>query len=377
MHKTKHKTYKIIALAVMAAMAAMMGSTAQAAPAYKVEVVAEGFDTPWSIAFLPDGDMLITELPGQLRLIRRGKLVATPIKNVPKVYYAGQGGLMDVVLHPNFRRNRLIYLTYSAGKPGQNATHVMRARLNGTQLENKKVIFIARPRKDTPVHYGGRMAFMRDGTFLLTIGDGFDYREEAQNLGTNYGAILRLTDDGKVPKDNPFIGRKNALPEIWSYGHRNMQAILVDQSNRRRERVFMNEHGPRGGDEVNFVQAGKNYGWPLITYGKDYSGATISPWTKRAGLEQPIWQWTPSIGPSGMTLYDGKLFPAWRGDLFTTSLVFGHVERLDLKGGKVSGKPEILFKDLDRRLRDIRTGPDGALYLLAETKGQLLRITPK
>ncbi len=342
-------------------------------PNYKVEVVAQDFDTPWSIAFLPGGNMLITELPGRLRLIRRGQLMAKPITGVPQVYYHGQGGLMDVVPHPNYQRNRLIYLSYAAGDPDNNATHVMRARLNGTRLENPKVIFAARPRKNTAVHYGGRMAFMRDGTLLLTLGDGFDYREEAQNLNTHYGTIVRLTDQGKVPQDNPFIGRNNALPEIWSYGHRNAQAILVD----RRGRVFMNEHGARGGDEVNLIQAGKNYGWPLITYSKDYSGATISPWTHRKGLEQPLWQWTPSIGPSGMAIYQGALFPQWRGDLFVTSLVFGRVERLDLKGGKVVGRPEILFDDLDRRLRDVRIGPDGAIYLLAETKGQLLRITPK
>ncbi len=362
----------IIIVLIVAMMASVVAVAARAAPDYKVEVVAEGFDTPWSLAFLPNGDMLVTELSGQLRLIRRGSGKAETVQNVPEVYYAGQGGLMDVVPHPNYRRNRLIYLTYAGGNSDENATYVMRARLNGTRLENRKVIFRANPRKDTPVHYGARMAFMRDGTFVLTIGDGFDYREQAQNLKTHYGTVVRLTDDGKVPSDNPFVGKAGALPEIWTYGHRNAQAILVD----RRGRVFLNEHGARGGDEVNLLSPKKNYGWPVITYSKDYSGATISPWTHRKGMEQPLWQWTPSIAPSGMTIYEGRLFRQWRGDLFVTSLVFGHIERLDLENGKIVGS-EILFKDLDPRLRDVRTGPDGALYVLAETKGQLLRITPK
>ena len=357
--------------AIIVVFAAFFGE-ARAEEKYQIDIVAQGLEMPWSLAFLPNGDMLVTELVGRLRLIRGGRLVKQRIAGTPSVHYAGQGGLMDVVLHPNYRRNKLIYLSYSSGKRGRNATYVMRARFDGRALRDQKVIFKARPFKATQAHYGGRMAFMPDGTLLVALGDGFDYREQAQSITDHYGTIVRIKDDGRVPKDNPFVKKSEASPEIWTYGHRNIQAILVD----RRGRVFANEHGPRGGDEVNVVKKGRNYGWPLITYGKDYSGATISPWTHRKGLEQPLWQWTPSIAPSGMAIYEGKLFPKWRGDLFITSLVFGNVERLDLEDGKVIGR-EFLFEGLDSRLRDVRVGPEGAIYILAETKGQVLRITPK
>ena len=359
-------------LAAIIIFAAFFWGEAKANTDYQIDVVARGLEQPWSLAFLPNGDMLITELVGRLRVIRDGKLIKQPIAGVPRVYFAGQGGLMDVIAHPNYRRNRLIYLSYSGGDGDSNATYVMRARFDGRALTEQKVIFKARPLKATPVHYGGRMAFMPDGTLLVALGDGFDYREEAQNLTNHYGAIVRIRDDGSVPGNNPFVKTPKALPEIWSYGHRNVQAILVD----RKGRIFSNEHGPRGGDEVNLIRAGKNYGWPLITYGKDYSGAVISPWTHREGLEQPLWQWTPSIAPSGMAIYEGNLFPQWRGDLFITSLVFGNVQRLDLKEGKIVNR-EILFKGIDGRLRDIRVGPKGALYLLGGTTGKVYRITPK
>jgi glucose/arabinose dehydrogenase len=345
------------------------------AAAYKVETIASGLETPWSLAFLPNGDMLVTELEGRLRLIKRGgsKLVKQPIKGVPQVLYAGQGGLMDVVIDPQFRRNRFIYLSYAGVVDGKNATHVMRAKLQGRSLSNQKVIFRASPLKSPPVHYGGRMAFMKDGTLLITLGDGFDFREDAQNPKNHYGTIVRIHTDGSVPKDNPFVKNKKGAAEVWSFGHRNAQAIVVDS----RGRVFANEHGPQGGDEVNLIEKGKNYGWPLITYGLDYSGATISPWTKKKGLEQPLYQWTPSIGPSAMAFYEGRLFPQWRGSFLTTSLVFGRVDKLTLKGNKVAGKPETLFEGLDARLRDIRVDKKGAIYLLAESKGEVLKITPK
>ena len=348
--------------------------TARANPAYQVETIAQGLETPWSLCVLPNGDILVTELEGRLRMIKQGRLLAKPIEGVPSVYYASQGGLMDVIIDPDYQRNQIIYLSYAHGKSGDNATAIMRAKLVNGRLLQKKVIFQARPRKTTPAHYGAKMAFLPDGTLLVAIGDGFDNREEAQNLANHFGTIIRITTKGKAPKDNPFIGRAKALPHIYSYGHRNMQALLVD----KKGRIYANEHGPRGGDEVNIINAGKNYGWPVITYGKDYSGAVISPWTKKKGMEQPIWQWTPSIAPSAMILYEGDAFKQWRGDLLTTSLVFGYVVRLDLdaSGTKVQAS-EIIFKDLDSRLRDIRADSKGALYIIAETKGEILKITPQ
>ena len=360
-----------LALALMLAFA----GEAQAAsnyPNYKVEVVAEGLETPWALALLPSGDMLVTELKGSLRYIRRGKLVKNPIAGVPKVLYAGQGGLMDVVLDPKFKRNRIIYLSYAAPVGDKNQTTVMKAKLQGARLTNKKIIFRANPLKKPPVHYGGRMAFMKDGTLLITLGDGFNLREEAQNPKTHFGSIVRINTDGSVPKDNPYVTNKKGKPEIWTIGHRNVQAILVDSKGR----VFANEHGPQGGDEVNLIQKGKNYGWPVVTYGLDYSGATISPWKERKGYESPLHQWTPSIGPSSMAIYEARAFSKWRGSLFVTSLIFGRVERLTLKGDKVVAK-ENLFEELDDRLRYITVGKRGALYLLAETKGQVLKITPQ
>ena len=340
---------------------------------YKMEVLVEGMDMPWSLAFLPSGDMLITELGGALRLVRDGKLMKKKIEGVPPVYYAGQGGLMDIVLHPRYAANQWIYLAYAEGGWGENRTKVIRARFTGEALEDIEVIFEAKPLKRTSVHYGGRMAFMNDGTLLINVGDGFNYREEAQSKTNHFGTIVRVQDDGSVPDDNPFVGEAGALPEIWSYGHRNAQALLVDK---RSGRVYQNEHGAQGGDELNLIERGKNYGWPLITWGIDYSGARISPYTSLPGLEQPLHEWTPSIAPSGMTLYDGNLFGAWRGDFFVTSLVFHDVRRIDMERGAVQGE-ERLFGEIGERLRDIRTGPEGALYILAEESGRLIRITPK
>ena len=364
-------------LTLGASVAALIGNApfAPAAPAadYKMETLAKGLDMPWSLVFLPNGDMLITELSGQLRLMRDGRLVQAPIKNVPKVHYAGQGGLMDIILHPDYEKNQWVYLSYSEGGWGKNRTKVIRARFTGDALADIKTIFEAKPYKDTSVHYGGRMAFMADGTLLINVGDGFDYREQAQARDNHYGKIARVRDDGSVPDDNPFVGEAGALPEIWTYGHRNAQALLLERDSGR---VYQNEHGARGGDELNLIERGRNYGWPAITWGLDYSGAKISPYTALPGMEQPLRHWTPSIAPSGMTLYDGDLFPMWRGDLFITSLVFRDVWRVDMDDGVVRGE-ERLFGELGERLRDIRTGPDGALYILAEESGRLIRVAPR
>lgn len=372
-----------LAFATLAPAGPALAADAPSA-AYTITPVAGGLDHPWSIAFLPGGDMLVTERPGRLRIIRDGKLLPDPVPGVPDVYVKSQAGLFDVVLHPDFVNNQTIYLTYASGTTGANATTVARARLEGDALLDVKVIFKAAPSKDTAVHFGGRMVFLADGTFLLTLGDGFDYREEAQNLMSGLGKIVRLNDDGSIPQDNPFASRTDARPEIWTYGHRNVQAIVRDALTGR---VYAHEHGPKGGDELNLIEPGKNYGWPVITYGLDYSGARISPYTEREGMEQPLVYWVPSIAPSGMTLYTGDKFPRWQGDLFVAALAGKQVRRVDLDDGRVAGE-ETLFAELNARIRDVREGPDGALYLLTESNkvmgyfdgdepGAVLRVDPK
>ena len=341
-----------------------------AASGYKLDTLIDNLDAPWGLAILPSGDMLITQLGGDLRLIRNGRLVETPIANVPDSFYAGQGGLMDIVLHPDYAQNQLVYLSLAVGKYRANALRVVRGKFNGSALENVQTVFESAPTKNTAAHYGGRMAFLPDKTLLITVGEGFDLREEAQNLGNHFGTTIRVTDSGKVPSDNPFTERAGAQPEIWSYGHRNAQAIVVD---RQSGRVFQAEHGPRGGDELNLIEPGNNYGWPIATFGLDYSGARISPYTEYEGMAQPLLHWTPSIAPSAMVLYRGAQFPQWDGDIFVTSLVFNYVVRVDMQGG-TPNKQEIMFEEIDARLRDIHVGADGALYLLSDD-GKLWRVS--
>jgi glucose/arabinose dehydrogenase len=341
---------------------------------YKVAEIAKGLDHPWSMAFLPDGSMLVTERVGRLRLIKAGSLQPQPISGVPSVHTGSQAGLFDIVLHPDFARNNIVYLTYAAGTSAANGTQVARARFDGTSLMDLRVIFTAMPLKGTDNHYGGRMAFLPDGTFLLTIGEGFEYREKAQDLTSDLGKIVRLNEDGTVPRDNPFIGQTSVRPEVYTWGHRNPQGLIFDaQSNR----VYETEHGPRGGDELNIIVARKNYGWPVITYGMDYSGAYVSPYTERAGLEQPVIYWTPSIAPSGLAMYRGDKFPAWQGDLFAGALAFKHLRRihLDDRGNVVD--QEQLLNDLHWRIRDVRAPPDGYLYVCTdETDGRVVRLEP-
>jgi glucose/arabinose dehydrogenase len=336
--------------------------------------IAKGLDHPWSMAFLPDGSMLVTERVGRLRMIQGGALQAQAIAGVPPVHTGSQAGLFDIVLHPNFAQNQLVYLTYAAGTKSANGTQVARARFDGTALRDLQVIFKALPLKDTDNHYGGRMAFLPDGTFALTIGEGFEYREKAQDLGSDLGKIVRLKDDGSVPQDNPFIGRAGVRPEIYTWGHRNEQGLVYDARNAR---LWETEHGPRGGDELNLIVPHRNYGWPLITYGMDYSGAYVSPYTQRPGLEQPVIYWTPSIAPSGLTIYRGDKFPAWDGDLFVGALAFKHLRRVHLDAqGKVVSQEQLL-NDKGWRIRDVRVSPDGYLYVCTdEPDGRVLRLEP-
>lgn len=342
-----------------------------AALEYEVETVAEGLAFPWSVAFLPDGDLLVTEREGRLRIIRDDRLDPTPISGVPDTYVQGQGGFFDIVLDPDFVANRHVYLSYSQGTRSANHLAVARARFDGPALSGFEVILMGEPDKDTPHHFGGRMAFLDDGTLLVVSGDGFDYREQALDLGSLLGKILRIGPDGSIPRDNPFVGLDGARPEIWSYGHRNQQGIVATP-----EGVYMHEHGPRGGDELNRIEPGKNYGWPAITYGMDYSGSYISPYTQHPGMEQPVVIWTPSIAPAGLAYYDGEAIPGWHGDLFVAALMEQSVRRLDLENGEVVAQ-EVLFTELGERVRDVRAGPDGNLYLLTDSaQGRVLRVRP-
>ena len=338
---------------------------------YRLETVAEGLNHPWSVAQLPSGDFLVTERRGRLlRIGANGK--TSVVGGVPQTYVAGQGGFFDVVLHPAFADNALVYLSYADGTARANSTAVFRAQLKGDALVDGQQILAVTPRKDTPQHYGGRLAFLPDGTLLLTSGEGFDYRESAQSLASEMGKILRVQDDGGVPADNPF--RTPGSERIWSYGHRNPQGLVVDPETGK---VYLHEHGPRGGDELNIIAPGNNYGWPAITHGLDYSGAYVSPFTEASGMQQPDWVWIPSIAPSGLALYDGERFPQWRGDLFVGALVDQEVRRLVMRNGKVIAE-HALFDEVNARVRDVRMAPDGYLYLLTDSEdGKLIRVTPE
>ncbi|MDT8321038.1 MAG: PQQ-dependent sugar dehydrogenase [Xanthomonadales bacterium] len=344
---------------------ALVASTPAAAVDYEVETWSDGLSLPWSLAFLPDGSALVTELGGTLRRLDAEGRAGAPLDNVPAVYFAGQGGLFDVLPHPQFEHNALVYLSFAEGTPEDNGTAVARGRLVGWGLEDLQIIFRNFTRKDTPVHYGGRMAFLADGTLLLTTGDGFDYREAAQDITSGLGKVLRMRDDGRPAAGNPFP----QSPFVYAYGLRNPQGLAVDRSGT----IWLHDHGPRGGDEVNIIEAGVNYGWPAITYGIDYSGAVISPYTELEGMAQPVRYWVPSIAPSGLAVYEADLFPAWKGDLFVGALVAQEVRRLEVAGQKVLHE-EALFSELAARIRDVRTGPDGALYVL--TPDRVARVRP-
>jgi glucose/arabinose dehydrogenase len=341
-------------------------------PPLKVEVVARGLDHPWSLAFLPDGGVLVTERAGRLRRIAGGRLIT--VAGVPPVLARGQGGLFDVVLHPEFAANRILYLSYAAGDRRANGTRVASARLEGDRLVDLRIVWSAVPAKRGEVHFGGRMVFLPDGSLLVATGDGFDRREDAQRLSSPLGKIMRLADNGAAPADNPFAQQARALATIWSLGHRNPQGLAHDPVRRA---VFQHEHGPRGGDEVNRIVRGGNFGWPVATAGRDYSGATISPFFTYQGMIDPLFGWTPSIAPSGLAVYRGAMFPEWAGDLLVGGLVSRDVRRLrmDAAGRKVLAE-ERLLADRRQRIRDVRVAPDGALWLTVDSpRGQVLRVS--
>lgn len=359
--------------AVAAAPAQSAEMTEQSEQAdFKVVALTEGLDHPWGLAFLPDGGMLITERSGDLRFFKDGRLESGAIAGVPEVAARGQGGLLDVAVHPDFAENSLIYLSYAGPGEGGASTEVARGRLDGMALQDVEVIFRATPKSGGTGHFGSRLVFDRDGMLFISLGDRRQIRE-SQNLENHIGTVIRLNDDGSVPEDNPFLGQAGAQPEIYSYGHRNVQGMTLHPVSGE---IWSHEHGPRGGDELNLVKAGANYGWPVITYGIDYSGAIITDKTEAPGMEQPIVYWDPSIAPSGMAFYDGDKFPQWQGDLFIGALAHLHLRRLEMEGGQVVGQ-ESLLTGLNERIRDVRNGPDGYLYVLTDSSnGQLLRLEP-
>jgi glucose/arabinose dehydrogenase len=343
------------------------------ATAVEIATVAEGLDHPWSLAFLPDGRMLVTERPGRLRYVTRDGGVSEPVAGLPAVFAQGQGGLLDVVLDPDFAANSTIYLSYAEpAADGTNGTAVARARLDGQQLDDVKVIFRQQPKFPGRHHFGSRLVIARDGNLFVTLGERNSQRDLAQDLGTHIGKIVRITMDGEAPADNPFVGREGALPEIWSYGHRNLQGAALHPETGR---LWTHEHGPRGGDEINVAEPGRNYGWPVITYGREYHGPAIGEGTRKAGMEDPLHYWVPSIGPSGMAFHSGRGHPAWRGQLFVGALPAKQLVRLELgDDGRVKREVRIA---IGSRVRDVREGPDGALYLATdEDAGQILRVVP-
>ena len=374
-------TIASVGMSLLTSLAAFAQQTRAPAPAktvpVKITTVAKGLEHPWGLQILPDGRMLVTERPGRLRIVDKTGALSPPIAGLPRVMSAGQGGLLDVALDPAFASNGMIYWTYAEPRGlDTNGTSVARGKLVldgvGGRLESVSVIFRQDPSASGGLHFGSRLVFARDGTLFLALGERYQ-RDKAQDLANHYGKVVRINPDGTVPKDNPFVGRVGAKPEIWSYGHRNMQSAAIHPVTGK---LWTVEHGPRGGDEINVPLAGKNYGWPVIGYGIDYSGAKIHEATSKPGMEQPIYYWVPSIAPSGMVFYTSTLAPEWSGNLFVGALAGQHLARLVLDGETVVGE-ERLLTDLRERIRDVRMGPDGALYVLTDhPEGRILRVTP-
>ncbi len=340
---------------------------------FRLVTVVGGLVHPWSLAFLPNGDMLVTERVGRLRIVRNGNLIASPVPGVPEVELGGQAGLLDVALHPKFMENRLLYLSYAGAGEGGNGTEVVRARLVDDALVDLETILVVRPKSHGGRHFGSRLLFGPDGYLYVTAGERAN-RDRAQDLGDLAGSVLRITDDGGVPPDNPFVDRPGAGPEIYTYGNRNPQGLAMHPDTGQ---IWESEHGPKGGDEINLLVPGTNYGWPVITYGRSYSGSRIGEGTSKAGMAQPVRYWgVPSITPSGMAFYTGKDFPFWRGNLFLAALTGRVLIRLVLDGTKIVHEERLLV-DFGERVRDVRQGPDGRLYLLTDSpNGALLRLDP-
>ncbi len=341
----------------------------------KVQTLTEGLEYPWSLSFLPSGGFLLTERSGQLvTLGSDGQVLQKLDVNLPDLYAASQGGLLEVLLAEDFAQSGRLFLSYVCGTANANSVCLASGNWQDNQLTDVKQIFRATPDRRGAAHYGGRMVLLPDQSLVLTLGDGFDYREQAQNKTNHLGKIVRLQQNGSVPADNPFVGQAAVAAEIFTLGHRNVQGIVYDTATGK---LWSHEHGPKGGDELNLLQAGVNYGWPVATTGIDYTGARISPFTRFTGMAEPVYQWSPSIAPAGMTLYRGEAFPQYQGNILITALAGKALHRLVLDGDKVV-EEEKLLTELDSRLRDVRTGPDGLIYILTDgPAGKLLRLSPQ
>jgi len=365
-------------LARRATVIAGLGFCGLALAQARSEIVASGLENPWGVAFLPGGRYMVTERPGRLRLIGADGKLSVPIAGLPAIAAGGQGGLLDVLADSGFDKNRTLYFCFSEPEAGGsgNSTALASAQLSadGARLDNLKIIFSQKPKVASRAHFGCRIVEARDGALFLTLGDRFSRKEDAQKLDNHLGKVVRVNKDGSVPKDNPFVGKAGALPEIWSYGHRNSQGATLAPDGR----FWMTEHGPQGGDEINIPQAGRNYGWPVITYGENYGGGKIGDGiTAKDGMEQPLHYWVPSIATSGMAFLRSDRYGAgWKGNLFVGSLKFGYLDRIELKDGKVVAEHKLLA-DGRARIRDVKQGPDGLLYVLTdEADGKLLRLRP-
>ena len=340
---------------------------------YSLETVAENLNFPWSIAFTPEGDYLVAMRSGVVRRISAGGEVSPALEGLPASYVLSQGGYFDITLDPGFTDNQRIYLSFAYGTPELNGTRIVTGRLNGNRVENVTPIFTVSPLKDTAVHYGGKMLFLPDGTLVMTTGDGFEYREAAQDTFNLMGKIIRINSDGSIPADNPYASNGLGNAAVWSYGHRNPQGLVLDKMSGH---LYSHEHGAKGGDELNLIKPDTNYGWPAVTKGVNYSGAYVSPLRSAPGIEEPLTYWDPSIGASGLAIYDGDAFPNWRGKLFIGALVDKEVRMLTLSDGLVVDE-QAMFSEIGARIRDVRTGPDGMLYLLTDSEqGKVIRVVP-
>jgi len=334
----------------------------------KVETIAQGLERPWGLAFLPDGRMLVTEKPGRLRIVTKDGTISEPIKGVPEVIAERQGGLLDVALDPDFAENGLVYLSYSEPGEGGAGTAVARGKLGDGSLDNVEIIFRQKPKVDGGLHFGSRLAFDPDGKLFVTLGERFKF-DPAQDLSTHLGKIVRINPDGSVPDDNPFVGQEGRLPEIWSYGHRNAQGAAIHPETGK---LWETEFGPLGGDEVNIPEAGKNYGWPVVSWGSNYDGTNIPDPPEHPEFTDAIYHWNPVISPSGIAFYTADAIPGWKGNLLLSGLSSQAIVRLDLDGEKVVGEERI---PMGKRIRHVAQGPDGAVYALTDQGGEILKLT--
>lgn len=338
----------------------------------QTQTVVSGIEFPWGLSWLPDGTAFIATKPGALLHVSSDGST-NEVDGVPEVFYNRQGGLFEVMPHPQFEENQWVYLSYAWGTADANGLRIARAKFDAGTLSDLEVLFTVSPLKEGGAHYGGRMTFLPDGTLVFGSGEGYEYREDAQKLDSLMGKVIRINADGSIPADNPFVGNDSAHDAIWSYGHRNPQGVLFDT---QYNRLYVTEHGPKGGDEINIIQPGANYGWPAITYGTEYSGAQITPHTALPGMEQPFYYYVPSIAPAGFAQVSGEVFASWEGDLLLSALSGKELRRVDMEGGEVVGQ-ERLLTDLSERFRDVRMGPDGAIYVLTDSSdGRLIKLTP-